>query len=199
MHVWVDADAYPTLRIPPSPLPKGFDGADTRITELMQPGELVITADIPLAANISPSVFEGLSMDLLADGHRLEGPGVQDVDRPAHIERFSQPARARRPRVQVKAGCFVLRSECLDGIVGDRWRRRDIGQTSSVRSPEPQLPVELSFYLISLLVDGAVMAPAEHREVRERGGPALGPVTEVMALAERRAAAWEAAAAIAMV
>ena len=80
MHIWVDADACPVvikdilfraaeraqvpvtlvsnmaLRIPPSPLiktvrvPKGFDGADTRIAELMQPGDLVITADIPLAA-----------------------------------------------------------------------------------------------------------------------------------------------------
>src|SRR6185295_13762944 len=80
MHIWVDADACPVvikdilfraaqrarvpvtlvsnmaLRIPASPLittvrvPKGFDGADTRIAELMQPGDLVITADIPLAA-----------------------------------------------------------------------------------------------------------------------------------------------------
>jgi hypothetical protein len=80
MHIWVDADACPAvikdilfraaerarvpvtlvsnmaLRIPPSPfittvrVPKGFDGADTRIAELMQPGDLVITADVPLAA-----------------------------------------------------------------------------------------------------------------------------------------------------
>ena len=80
MHIWVDADACPVvikeilfraaeraqvqvtlvsnmaLRIPSSPLittirvPKGFDGADARIAELMQPGDLVITADIPLAA-----------------------------------------------------------------------------------------------------------------------------------------------------
>jgi hypothetical protein len=32
------------------------------------------------------------------------------------------------------------------------------------------------------------MAPAEHGEIRERGGPALGPVADVMALAERTAA-----------
>src|SRR5438045_1074769 len=80
MHIWVDADACPVvikeilfraaeraqvpvtlvsnmaLRIPSSPLiktvrvPKGFDGADARIAELMRPGDLVITADIPLAA-----------------------------------------------------------------------------------------------------------------------------------------------------
>ena len=45
-----------TLRVPPSPyiksmqVPSGFDVADDRIVELVQPGDLVITADIPLAA-----------------------------------------------------------------------------------------------------------------------------------------------------
>jgi uncharacterized protein YaiI (UPF0178 family) len=82
MRIWVDADACPvvikdivyraaerarvaatlvsnmSLRIPASPfittirVPKGFDGADKRIAELMQPGDLVITADIPLAADV---------------------------------------------------------------------------------------------------------------------------------------------------
>ena len=31
---------------------KGFDGADHRIVEEMQPGDLVITADLPLAAEV---------------------------------------------------------------------------------------------------------------------------------------------------
>ena len=44
-----------------------------------------------------------------------------------------------------------------------------------------------------------MVTTAEHREVRERGGPALGPVTNVMALAERQAAPWKPAAAVAMV
>ena len=82
MQIWVDADACPAvikdilfraaerarvtvtlvanmpLRIPTSPfikmvrVPKGFDGADKRIAELMQPADLVITADIPLAADV---------------------------------------------------------------------------------------------------------------------------------------------------
>ena len=124
---------------------------------------------------------------------------MQDVDRPAHIERSPQPARARRPRVQVKAGRFVPRSERPDGIVGDRRWRRDIGQGSTIRSPEPELAVGLSFHLISLFVDGAMMQPAEHRQVRERGGPALCPVADVMPLAEKQSAAREPAAAIAMV
>ncbi|MHB9119107.1 MAG: YaiI/YqxD family protein [Burkholderiales bacterium] len=80
MQIWVDADACPSvikdilfraadrtristtlvanrlLRIPPSryikalQVPGGFDVADDKIVELVQLGDLVITADIPLAA-----------------------------------------------------------------------------------------------------------------------------------------------------
>lgn len=80
MQIWVDADACPAvikeilfraavraqvkvtlvanqpLRTPSSPfiqsmqVPAGFDVADDRIVELVQRGDLVITADIPLAA-----------------------------------------------------------------------------------------------------------------------------------------------------
>ena len=124
---------------------------------------------------------------------------MQDVDHPAHVEALAQPPRARRQRVQVEPCRFIPCSERLDGIGGDCWWRRDIGQRSSVRSPEPQLAVGLSVHLISLLMDGAVVAPTEHREVRERGGPALGPVAEVMALAEWQAAAREPTAAVAVV
>ena len=82
MQIWVDADACPAvikdilyraaervkcplmlvankpLRTPPSPyiksmqVPGGFDVADNRIVELTEPGDLVITADIPLAAAV---------------------------------------------------------------------------------------------------------------------------------------------------
>jgi len=46
------------LRTPTSPyirtirVAKGFDGADQRILQEMQPGDLVITADLPLAAEV---------------------------------------------------------------------------------------------------------------------------------------------------
>ncbi len=80
MQIWVDADACPGvikeilfraatrhslfvilvanqwLRVPPSPwiravqVPKGFDVADKHIVEQVAAGDLVITADIPLAA-----------------------------------------------------------------------------------------------------------------------------------------------------
>lgn len=82
MQIWVDADACPAvikeilfraaaraqvhmtlvanrlLRTPPSPfitamrVEHGFDVADATIAKLVQPGDLVITADIPLAAAV---------------------------------------------------------------------------------------------------------------------------------------------------
>ena len=82
MTIWVDADACPNvikevlyraadrtqielvlvanqyLRVPPSRfiramvVPQGFDVADNEIVRLCQPGDLVITADIPLAAEV---------------------------------------------------------------------------------------------------------------------------------------------------
>ena len=82
MQIWVDADACPvvikeilfraaqrarimttlvankSLRVPPSPfiravqVPHGFDVADNKIAQEVQPSDLVITADIPLAAQV---------------------------------------------------------------------------------------------------------------------------------------------------
>ena len=82
MQIWVDADACPRaikeilfraavrtetpltlvanrlLHVPRSPflrsvqVPSGFDEADYRIVRLMEAGDLVVTADIPLAAAV---------------------------------------------------------------------------------------------------------------------------------------------------
>ncbi len=82
MQIWVDADACPVvikeilfkaakrtniqttlvanrlLQVPPSAhiramqVDKGFDVADNKIVELLMAGDLVITADIPLAAQV---------------------------------------------------------------------------------------------------------------------------------------------------
>lgn len=82
MKIWVDADACPVaikeilfraairtqipttlianqmLRVPPSPwiralqVPSGFDVADQRIAQEANAGDLVVTADIPLAAQV---------------------------------------------------------------------------------------------------------------------------------------------------
>ena len=90
---------------------------------------------------------------------------MQDVDRVADVEAFPQPAWARRLRVQVKSGSFVPRAECSHGIVRNCRRRWDSGEYPSIGSAELQLAVGLSLHLVSLLVDGAVMATAEHREI----------------------------------
>lgn len=82
LHLWVDADACPVaikdmmfraadrlslpltlvanqlIRVPPSPniraiqVSHGFDEADHWIVEQVQAGDLVVTADIPLAARV---------------------------------------------------------------------------------------------------------------------------------------------------
>lgn len=82
MKIWVDADACPVaikeilyraanrteieltlianqiLRVPPSPwikalqVPSGFDVADRRIAQEVAAGDLVVTADVPLAAQV---------------------------------------------------------------------------------------------------------------------------------------------------
>ena len=82
MHIWVDADACPKvikdilfraatrtkisltlvanqmLQIPPSPfirsvqVPAGFDVADNEIVKRIVAGDLVITSDLPLAAEV---------------------------------------------------------------------------------------------------------------------------------------------------
>jgi uncharacterized protein len=82
VHIWVDADACPAvikdilyraaerlkiemtlvanklLRTPPSPyikalqVPRGIDVADSHIVKQLTPGDLVITADIPLASDV---------------------------------------------------------------------------------------------------------------------------------------------------
>ncbi|MBL8414188.1 MAG: YaiI/YqxD family protein [Propionivibrio sp.] len=82
MQIWVDADACPkvikeilfraatrtkisltlvanqTLHVPPSPfirsvqVPDGFDVADNEIVKRLSAGDLVITSDLPLAAEV---------------------------------------------------------------------------------------------------------------------------------------------------
>ena len=133
MNIWVDADACPSavkdilfraaqrvgiqltlvanrpLRIPPSPfiralqVPSGFDVADARIAELAGEGDLVVTADIPLAAQVvekgaialnprgerysRDNIRERLSLRNFMD--EMRGSGVQTGGPPA----FSQADR----------------------------------------------------------------------------------------------------------
>jgi hypothetical protein len=138
MHIWVDADACPgvikdilfrvaertkqpltlvanrLLRVPPSPyirarqVPMGFDVADRHIMDAVAAGDLVITADIPLAAALieqgafalSPrgefysaeNIRERLGMRDFMEG--LRGAGV-DIAGPATLSQADRQAFAR--------------------------------------------------------------------------------------------------------
>ncbi len=110
MKIWVDADACPVaikeilyraanrtqvplvlvanrmLRVPPSPwikalqVPAGFDVADKRIAEEAQPGDLVITADVPLAADViaKGAVVIDPRGELLTTGNIQERLGLRN-------------------------------------------------------------------------------------------------------------------------
>jgi hypothetical protein len=139
VHVWVDADACPAvikdilyraadrlrlpltlvanklLRVPPSPniralqVPMGFDVADRHLLQVVAAGDLVITADIPLAAQLvargarvldprgevysADNIQERLAMRNLMEG--LRGAGVS-LSGPAALAQADRQAFARQ-------------------------------------------------------------------------------------------------------
>ena len=149
MNIWVDADACPApikeilyraaeraqipltlianqmLRVPPSPwiralqVPAGFDVADRRIADEASAGDLVITADVPLAALViakgalvidprgelldAANIQERLTLRNFMDG--LRSGGV-DTGGPAAFSAADRQAFANR----------------LDGLLAKRGR-----------------------------------------------------------------------------
>lgn len=137
MKIWVDADACPVvikeilfraaertktetilvanklLRVPPSPfiwalqVPAGFDVADNKIVQDMSINDLVITADIPLAAQViakgghalnprgefysTSNIQERLAMRNFME--ELRGSGV-DISGPASFSQSDRQAFA---------------------------------------------------------------------------------------------------------
>jgi uncharacterized protein YaiI (UPF0178 family) len=126
MQIWVDADACPRvikdilfraaekrriplilvanqpLRVPPSQhiraiqVGSGFDIADDRIVTELQPGDLVITADIPLAAAVLDRGGHALDprgtlMTVDNIGERLMMRNVMDELRGSGIETGGPP------------------------------------------------------------------------------------------------------------
>jgi len=142
MQIWVDADACPNaikeilfraagrrgivttlvanqlIRIPASPyikslqVPRGFDVADNEIAAKVAAGDLVITADIPLAADVigrggfalnprgefytQDNIREHLTMRNFMDGLRSSGvetggpATLNQADRQAFANRLDQ-------------------------------------------------------------------------------------------------------------
>ena len=139
MHIWVDADACPVvikeilfraadrlklpltlvanrlLRVPPSPhiralqVPMGFDVADNHIVQVAVEGDLVVTADVPLAAALvekgvfvlnprgerysAENIRERLAMRDFMEGMR--GAGV-DISGPAALSQADRQAFAKQ-------------------------------------------------------------------------------------------------------
>jgi uncharacterized protein YaiI (UPF0178 family) len=137
LRIWVDADACPVvikeilfraaqrtgilttlvanklLKVPPSPhiralqVPSGFDVADNKIVLELETGDLVITADIPLAAQVidkggyalnprgefytSANIAERLTMRNLME--ELRGSGV-DISGPSVFNNADKQAFA---------------------------------------------------------------------------------------------------------
>ena len=111
MQIWVDADACPgeikellfraarrtktkvtlianqAMRTPRSEfvdsllVPAGMNVADRRIVELVQPGDLVITADIPLAAQVVAKGGQALNPrgELYTEANVGEGLAVRNL------------------------------------------------------------------------------------------------------------------------
>ena len=125
---------------------------------------------------------------------RLPRQGVQHIDRVAHIQPLSEPARDCCPRVETEPLRVVPRSQDLDRIGGHRSGRGNFGQEPAVRSPEAKLSIGLSIHLVALFVNRAVVPTTEQGEVRERRGAAVRPVADVMPLTKREpfsAACWQ--------
>lgn len=133
MQIWVDADACPVaikeilfraaerlklpltlvanrlLRVPPSPyiralqVPMGFDVADRHIVQVAAAGDLVITADIPLAAALvakSVLVLDPRGEHYHADsiGERLAMRDFMEVMRGAGADLAGPPALSQADR-----------------------------------------------------------------------------------------------------
>jgi hypothetical protein len=94
--------------------------------------------------------------------------------------------------VELETPRFVADTNGLDWIGGHCRRQRDFGQGLAVRAAELKLAVGPSIDRVTLLVDGPVMPTAQQRKVGQRRGAAVGPVPDVMALAEADPAAREA-------
>jgi hypothetical protein len=123
---------------------------------------------------------------------------MQDVDRIADVQMLAEPTGSRSMRVQGESRRLVSLAQDAHRIGRGERRSRHLGQEQAARPAEPQLAIRFSIELKTLLVDGAVVAATQKREVRERRGATVGPVADVMSLAERQSAAREPAAAVAM-
>ena len=147
MTIWVDADACPVvikeilfraaertgvrlmlvanqpLRVPPSPhiktlqVPAGFDVADNEIVKRLEQGDLVITADIPLAA-------EAIEKGALALSPRGEMHTTENIGARLNMRDFMDTMRSSG--VEVGGGPPPLNQADRQAFANhlDRWLAR---------------------------------------------------------------------------
>lgn len=158
MQIWVDADACPyeikemlyraaergqlqvtlvanqSLRTPPSAwinsvlVPGGMNIADRRIVELVSPGDLVITADIPLAADVVAKGAEAL--DPRGELYTAANVGERHAMRNMIDEMRGAGQVMRGP------SSFTARNRQAFANQLDRWLARG-KKESHVKSPGP--------------------------------------------------------------
>lgn len=158
MQIWVDADACPgeikemlyrasergqvqvtlvanqVLWTPPSPrintvlVPGGMNIADRRIVELVGPGDLVITADIPLAADVVAKGAQALDPrgELYTDANVGERHAVRNL-----IDEMRGAGRVMRG-----PSGFTARDRQAFANQLDRWLNR-AKKVSASTSPAP--------------------------------------------------------------
>ena len=122
---------------------------------------------------------------------------MKHINRPADVQPSTIPARSGRVRVNADTCRRVPSANLCRGVpwcLGSRWDR---WQHVAVRPAELEPAIVASLDLKAFFVNGSVVPATQQNEVGERGGAALGPVFDVMSLAEGEITAWEAAAVIA--
>src|SRR4029453_13771314 len=126
-------------------------------------------------------------------GGRVLSKKMQHSDPPAKVQAPPQPAGGQRLCVETNPLRVVPRSECIDGIGGQREWWGHVGQEAAVRPLELESAVGPARDLVALLVHRTVVAATEQRQVREGRGAALRPVTQGMPLDEGAAPTRETA------
>ena len=131
-------------------------------------------------------------------GAFLVGEWMEHIDRIANVETLTLPGWRRGPWVHRRCRLLVVRPYRSDRIGRRSRRTRHLGHDPTIRAAKFQLAIGHALDAIALFVDGAMMTPAEQHEIRQRRRAAVGPVTDVMRLAEAPVAAREATTAVAI-
>ena len=101
-------------------------------------------------------------------------------------------------RIETQALGGVSRPQDRNRISGPCSGGRHLGERAAVRPTELERPVWPPRRLVALFVHRAVMPTAEQSQIRERRGPALRPVVEMMGLNDPHSAPGKATGPVSM-